>query len=59
MNSKHSISPGVSAFVARMRVRTPHAFCVSIPVPDRVLAWRVSPASGRLERRRLIHTHAE
>ena len=61
MNFKNPISPGVSAFVAKMRVRAvqPHGVIFSAqpaPVP---LAWRVSPVSGRLESRELIEAQIE
>ncbi|AOE87669.1 hypothetical protein [Pseudomonas sp. TCU-HL1] len=61
MNINTPISPGVSAFVARMRVRAlqPLGALASTPSADATLAWRVSPASGRLESRRLIVAHAE
>ncbi|MFC5696966.1 hypothetical protein ACFPU0_15525 [Pseudomonas sp. GCM10022186] len=54
MNARPSISPGVSAFLARMRVRTQPARCDPIATPDDILVWRVSPASGRLESRWLV-----
>ncbi len=52
MSFKHSNSPGVSAFVARMRVRVAHPQGTILPAQSATstLAWRVSPASGRLER---------
>ncbi|KFF33193.1 hypothetical protein ACM7HV_00690 [Pseudomonas paraeruginosa] len=55
MNFDNSVSPGVSAFVARMRVRaaqSPGAVPPAHGLPA-TLAWRVSPAGGRLECRRL------
>ncbi|MNQ85739.1 hypothetical protein D3C85_1009120 [compost metagenome] len=58
MNSNTPISPGVSAFVAKMRVRAAQpgdAISPAQPVAE-TLAWRVSPASGRLECRRLAET---
>jgi hypothetical protein len=61
MNFKNPISPGVSAFVARMRVRAalPHGV-IFIAQPAAVpLAWRVSPVSGRLESRELIEAQVE
>ncbi|MCY1540783.1 hypothetical protein D9M68_764420 [compost metagenome] len=60
MNFKNPISPGVSAFVAKMRVRAaqPHGVITAQPAPV-PLAWRVSPVSGRLESRELIETQIE
>ncbi|MFZ6046217.1 hypothetical protein ACFW0H_08840 [Pseudomonas sp. CR3202] len=52
MSFKHSNSPGVSAFVAKMRVRAAHPQGAILPAQSTTstLAWRVSPASGHLER---------
>ncbi|EPK5774028.1 hypothetical protein ACM8AW_02510 [Pseudomonas aeruginosa] len=51
MNFENSVSPGVSAFVAKMRVRAAQSPGAILPGHGHPasLAWRVSPAGGRLE----------
>lgn len=55
MNFENSVSPGVSAFVAKMRVRAAQSPGAILPGHGHPasLAWRVDPAGGRLEYRRL------
>ncbi|MCM2004025.1 hypothetical protein NC865_24020 [Pseudomonas aeruginosa] len=56
MNFENSVSPGVlSAFVAKMRVRAAQSLGAILPGHGHPasLAWRVDPAGGRLEYRRL------
>ena len=53
MNFENSVSPGVSAFVAKMRVRAAQSPGAILPGHGHPasLAWRVDPAGGRLEMR--------
>ncbi|HCF2589165.1 TPA: hypothetical protein NIA60_000139 [Pseudomonas aeruginosa] len=55
MNFENSVIPGVSAFVAKMRVRAAQSPGAILPGHGHSasLAWRVSPGGGRLEYRRL------
>ena len=62
MNYKTSVSPGVAAFVATMRVRCaqPQGGASHSAAITRVaLAWRVNPAHGRLESRPLAASAAD